>query len=80
LLTVSIEWDDECVWILLNLKISSGASSIKSLLLKAFSDRAHNERFQNGFEDVLIPLHGHEMATSLATSVDRSSCKKSRKV
>jgi hypothetical protein len=50
------------------------------LLLKAFDDRIHNEGFQNGFEDLLIPLHGHEMATGLATSVDRYSFRKSRKM
>jgi hypothetical protein len=57
-----------------------GANSIKLLLLEAFSDRGHNEGLENGFENILIPLHGHEMATGLVTSVDRCSCRKSRKV
>jgi hypothetical protein len=52
--------------------------SIQSLLLGAFSDRGRNEGLQNGFEDFLVPLYGHKMATNLATSVD--SFKKSRKV
>jgi hypothetical protein len=75
-----VEWGDESVWILLNLKIISDTNSLKSLLLEAFTDKVHNVGFQNDFEVLLIPLHGHEMATGLATSVDRSSCKKSRKV
>ena len=75
-----VEWDDDCVWELLNLKIISDASSIKSPLLEAFNDKVHNEGLQNGFEDVLIALHGHEMAIGLATSMDKSFCKKSRKV
>jgi hypothetical protein len=80
LLTVSVEWDDDYVWILLNLIIISGTSSIKLLLLEAFSDEVHNEGLQNGFEDVLIPFHGHKMAIGLVTSMDRSSYKKSGKV
>jgi hypothetical protein len=71
-----VEWGDECVWILLNLKIINGTSSLKSLPLEAFTDRVYNEGFQNGFEDFLIPFHGHKMATCLVTSVDKSSCKK----
>jgi hypothetical protein len=74
-----IEGFDVCVWELLTLKIISGTSSLKSLLLEAFSDRVQNEGLQNGFEDVLIPLNGHEMVTGLATSVDISSYMKSRK-
>jgi hypothetical protein len=35
--------------------------------------------FKNGLEDLLIPFHGHEMATGLATSVDRCSFIKPRK-
>jgi hypothetical protein len=70
-----VEWGNECVWELLNLKIISGTSSPKSLLPEAFSDRVYNEGFHNGFEDVFIPLCSHEMATGLVTSVDRSSCR-----
>jgi hypothetical protein len=72
--------DDGRVWKLFNLKILSAAISIKSLLLAAFSDKGHNEGLQNGFEDLLISFHGHEMATDLATTTDKSSCRKSRKV
>jgi hypothetical protein len=75
-----IEGDDVCVWELITLKNMSGACSLKSLLLEGFTDRVHNEGLQNGFEDFLITLHSHKMATNLATSVDRSSCKESRKV
>jgi hypothetical protein len=50
------------------------------LLPEAFGDRVYNEGLQNGFEDLLILLHGHKMATSLATSMDRCSFSKSRKV
>jgi hypothetical protein len=50
------------------------------LLLEAFGDSVHNEGLKNGLEDLLIPLHGHEMVASLATSMDRSSFIKSRKV
>jgi hypothetical protein len=60
--------------------ILNGAISIKLLLLGAFTERGHNGGFQNGFEDLLIPLYGHKMAIGLATSVYRSSCKRSRKV
>jgi hypothetical protein len=49
------------------------------LLLEAFGDSVHNEGLKNGLEDLLIPLHGHEMATGLATSVDRCSFIKSKK-
>jgi hypothetical protein len=50
------------------------------LLLDGFTDKVHNEGLQNGFEDLLITLHSHKMATGLAISVDRSSCRESRKV
>jgi hypothetical protein len=57
----------------------SGACSLKSLLLEGFTDRVHNEGLQNAFEDLLITLYSHKMATGLATSVDKSSCRESRK-
>jgi hypothetical protein len=53
---------------------------MKSLLLEAFGDSVHNEGLKNSLEDLLIPLHGHEMATGLATRVDRCTFIKSRKV
>jgi hypothetical protein len=60
--------------------IISGVNTIKSPLLEAFDDTVNNEGLKNGLEDLLIPLHGHEMATSLATNVDRCTFIKSRKV
>jgi hypothetical protein len=48
------------------------------LLLEAFDDSVYNEGLKNGLEDLLIPLHGHEMVTGLATSVDRCSFIKPR--
>jgi hypothetical protein len=65
---------------LLNLNIISGIMTIKPLLLEAFDDSVHNEGLKNGLEDLLIPFHSHKMATDLATSVDRCSFIKSRKV
>jgi hypothetical protein len=50
------------------------------LFPEAFSDSVHNEGLKNGLEDLLISLHGHEMATSLATRVDKCSFIKPRKV
>jgi hypothetical protein len=48
--------------------------------LEDFGDMVHYEGLKNGFEDLMIPFHGHKMATGLATSVDRNSCRKSKKV
>jgi hypothetical protein len=50
------------------------------LLLEVFGDNVHNEGLKNGLEDLLIPLHGHKMATGLATSMDRCTFRKSKKV
>ena len=77
---ISVEWSDEYVWIYLNLNIISGTSSLKLLLLEAFIDRVHDEGLHKGFEDLFISLHSHEMMIGLATSMDRSFYKKSRKV
>jgi hypothetical protein len=60
--------------------IINGINTIKSLLLEAFGDTVNNEGFKNGLKDLLISLHGHEMATGLATCVDRCTFIKSRKV
>ena len=57
----------------------SGTCSLKLLLLEGFTDRVHNEGLQKAFEDLLITLYCHKMATGFATSVDKSSCKESRK-
>jgi hypothetical protein len=53
---------------------------MKSLLLQAFGDSLQNEGLKNSLEDLIIPLHGHEMATGLAIRVDRCTFIKSRKV
>jgi hypothetical protein len=45
------------------------------LLLDGFTDKVHNEGLQNGFKDLLITLHGHEMATGLAACVDKDLAK-----
>jgi hypothetical protein len=50
------------------------------LFFKGFIDRVHNEGLQNGFEDLLVTLHSHKMASGLAISVDRCTCKESKKV
>jgi hypothetical protein len=60
--------------------IISSVNTIKSLLLEAFGDTVNNDGLKNGLEDLLIPLHGHKMATGLATSMDRCTFIKSRKV
>jgi hypothetical protein len=75
-----VEWGDDWVWELINLKNINDASSLKLLFFEDFTDRVHNEGLQNGFEDLLITLHCHEILIGLVTCVDRSSCKKSRKV
>jgi hypothetical protein len=62
------------------MNIISGINNIKALLLEAFGDSVHNEGLKNGLEDLLIPLHGHDIATGLATSVDRCSFNEPRKV
>jgi hypothetical protein len=72
--------NDDHVWKLFILKVLKGAISIKTLLLKDFGNRVHYERLKNGFEELMIPLHGYKMATNLGTSMDRSSYKESRNV
>jgi hypothetical protein len=71
---------DDYVWKLLKLNIINGINTIKSLLLEAFGNSVYNEGLKNGLEDLRIPLHGHEMATGLATSVDRCSFNEPKKV
>jgi hypothetical protein len=71
---------NDCIWKLLKVNIISGVDTIKLLLPEAFGDSVHNEGLKNGLEDLLIPLRGHEMVTSLGTSVDRCSFNEPRKM